>query len=154
PPILRAELAGPTIERRSWIWTIGPAYTGVFIWEPFLDRLGVPLAGGTSVARLAAVAVLTAIARYTLLYLVPASSGWAAGGRLRLIGASTFGTLGSEWVAGVAVGFGAIVLYAVSTFMALRLTLLGLIACGQVAPSALDSWTMGPLRVEAPVILL
>jgi hypothetical protein len=154
PPILRAELAGPAIQRRSWAWTIGPAYAGVFVWEPFFDRLGVFLAGGTSLGRLAAVSILAAIACYALLYLVPALSGWAAGERLSLVGASTFGTFGSEWLAGVLVGFGAIALYAVSISMALRLTLLGLVAVGQVAPTALDSRTVGPVPVEPPVILL
>jgi cytosine permease len=153
-PILRAELAGPTIERRSWAWTIGPAYAGVFIWEPFFDRLGIQLAGATSLGRLAAVSILAAIACYALLYLVPALSGWAARERVSLVGASTFGTLGSEWVAGVAVAFGAVALYAVSIFMALRLTLLGLIAMGQVAPWALHPWITSPFRVEPPVILL
>jgi cytosine permease len=154
PPILRADLGSPRIARSSWAWTIGPAYAGVFVWEPFFDRMGVHLAGDPSIGRLAAVGLLAALACYALLYLVPAFSGWAAGERLSLVGASTFGTIGSEWVAGVGVGFGAIVLYAVSIFMALRLTLLGLIACGQVAPAALDPWTVGAFRIGPPVILL
>ena len=98
--------------------------------------------------------MLAAIACYGLLYLVPALSGWAAGRRLSLVGASTFGTLGSEWITGVAVAFGAIGFHAVSVFMALRLTILGLISCGLVSPSALDPMSVGPLVLEGPVILL
>jgi cytosine permease len=154
PSILRADLAGPRIERRSWVWTIAPAYAGVFAWEPFFDRLGKFLVGESSLGPLIAVSLLAAIACFGLLYLVPALSGWAAGERLSLVGASTFGTAGSEWIAGVAVGVGAIGFYAVSIFMAVRLTLLGLIASGGVASSALDPVSLGPLVLDPPVLLL
>jgi cytosine permease len=154
PPILLVDLAGPRFERRSWMWTIGPAYAGVFAWEPFFDRMGAFLSGETSLGSLIAVSLLAAIACYALLYLVPALSGWGAGERLSLVGASTFGTAGAEWIAGVAVGFGAIAFYAVSVFMAMRLTILGLIASGRVGSTVLDPSTLGPLTLEPPVILL
>jgi hypothetical protein len=71
-----------------------------------------------------------------------------------VVGASTFGTLGSEWITGVAVGLAAIVWYAVSIYLAIKLTLLGLLSCGLIAAAALEPWKLGPLVVESPVFLL
>jgi cytosine permease len=154
PPILRADLTGPPIERKSWVWTIGPAYAGVFIWVPFFDRMGTFLRGEASPGWLAATGVLASMACYLFLYLIPAFSGWTAKQRVSLVGASTFGTLGSEWITGVAVALAAIGFYAVSLYMALRLTLLGLISCRLVDLSALEPMSLGPVKVEGPVFLL
>jgi cytosine permease len=154
PPILLADLISPSLARGSWVWTIGPAYTGVFIWVPLLDRLGTCLLGEASLGWLAAAAVLAALACYILLYNIPAMWGWKAGHRLSLVGASTFGTAGSEWITGVAVGLAAIVFYAVSLYVAIKLTLFGLLSCGLIDPSALERWHLGPLVLESPVFLL
>ena len=72
---MRADLTGPRIERSNWLWTIAPAYAGVFAWVPFLDRLGTLLAGPASLGRPAASAVLAAMACYMLLYYIPAVRG-------------------------------------------------------------------------------
>ena len=154
PPILHADLVGPIVDRRSWVGTIGPAYAGTFIWIPLLDRLGISIQGETSLAQLAVSAVLAAFACYFLLYLVPAAWGWKAGRRLSVVAASTFGTEGSEWVTGVGLGFAAILVYGVSLFMAIRLTLLGLLLCGMISPSACGTWTLGPAVLQNPVALL
>ena len=154
PPILHADLAGPIVDRRSWVWTIGPAYAGVFIWIPLLDRLGTSMLGETSLAELAVTAVLAAIACYFLLYLVPAAWGWKAGQRLSVVAASTFGTEGSERITGVGLGLAAVLVYAVSLFMAIRLTLLGLLLCGLISPAPFGPWTLGPLVLQSPVVLL
>ena len=154
PPILRADLTGPRIERSTWLWTIAPAYAGVFAWVPFLDRLGTLLDGPTSLGWLAASAGLAAIACYMLFYYIPAVRGWKAGQRASLVGASALGTLGSEWLIGVASGLAAVLFYAVSLSMAVRLTLLGLISCGLIESSALLPRSFGPLVVESPVFLL
>jgi cytosine permease len=124
------------------------------MWVPFFDRLGTVLAGPTSIGWLAASVVLAAMACYFLLYDIPALWGWRAGHRVSVIGASTFGTLGSEWIIGVATGLAAVVFYAVSVSSALRLTFLGLISCGLIEDSALQPRSFGPLVVESPVFLL
>jgi len=154
PPILHADLVGPIVDRRSWVWTIGPAYTGVFIWIPLLDRLGTSMLGETSLAELAVTAVLAAIACHFLLYVVPAAWGWNAGQRLSVVAASTFGAEGSERITGVGLGSAAVLVYAVSLFMAIRLTLLGLLLCGLISPAAIGTWTLGPLVLQSPVALL
>jgi hypothetical protein len=154
PPILHADLTGPRIDRSSWVWTVGPAYAGVFIWVPCFDRLGTLLLGQTSLGWLAASGVLAAFACAFLLYDISALWGWKAGRRVSLVGASTFGTHGSEWIIGVATGLAAILFYAVAISMAIRLTLLGLISCGLIEAAAAQPRGLGPIVVESPVFLL
>src|SRR5262249_23605682 len=141
------------VDRRSCLWTIGPAYAGVFMWIPLLDRLGTSMLGRTSLAALAVTAVLAATACYFLLYLVPGTWGWNAGQRLSVVAASTFGTRGSEWITGVGLGLAAILVYAVSLSVAIRLVLLGLVRCSLLTPDQLGLWTLGPLVVQGPVVL-
>ena len=76
-----------------------------------------------------------------------------AGQRASLVGALALGTLGSEWLIGVASGLAAALFYAVSLSMAVRLTLLGLISCGHRSRALLPR-SFGPLVVESPVFLL
>jgi len=154
PPFVRADLNEPPLVRCSWIWTIAPAYAGVFIWIPLLDRLGTYLPGQASLGWLAAAAVLAVLACCLLLYDIPAMWGWTAGQRLGAVGSSTFGTTGSEWIAGVGVGLGALAYYAVSVAMAIKLIVLGLLSCGLVDASVFQPWSLGPLVLESPVVLL
>jgi len=154
PPFVRADLNEPPLVRMSWVWTIAPAYAGVFIWIPILDRLGTCLPGQTSLGWLAAAAVLAALACCFLLYDIPAMWGWTAGRRLGAVGASTFGTTGSEWITGVGVGLAALGYYAVSVTMAMKLIMLGLLSCGLIDPWVFKPWSLGPLVLESPVFLL
>jgi hypothetical protein len=151
---LLADLSSPPIERRSWVWTLGPAFAGLFIWIPLLDPIGAMVVGETSLGWLAATAVLAAIACHALLYSIPALWGWQAGRRLSLVAASAFGTDGSEWITGVCVGLAAVLIQAVSISVAIRLTLQGLVSCHLAGPSALESWKIGPLVLESPVTLM
>ena len=80
--------------------------------------------------------------------------GWTSGRRLSLVGASTFGTAGSEWITGVAAGMGTLVLQAVSIFVAINLTLLGLVSCRLIGPSVLEPWTLGTVGLVSPVFIL
>ena len=65
--------------------------------------------------------MLAVIACHFLLYLVPATWGWTAGQRLSVVAASTFGTEGSERITGLGLGLAAVLVHAVSLFMAIRL---------------------------------
>ncbi len=154
PPILRADLSAPPLARQSWVWTLGPAFAGLFIWVPLLDPAGALVLGDASLSWMIATAVLAAMACHALLYSIPALFGWRSGRRLSLVGASTFGTAGSEWITGVAVGPAAVILQAVSIFVAIELTLLGLVSCRLIAPSALAPGNLGPLSALSPVFLL
>jgi hypothetical protein len=127
---------------------------GFFIWVPLLDPIGGLVLGDSSLGWLATTAVLAAIACHTLLYSTPALLGWQAGRRLSLVAASAFGTAGSEWIAGVLIGLAAVVIHAVSIFVAIRLTLLGLISFDLIGQSALNPWKLGPLVLESPVTLV
>ena len=140
--------------RQSWVWTIAPAYAGVFIWIPILDRLGTCLPRETSLGWLAGAAVLAAIACHALLYDIPATWGWTAGHRLGIVGSSTFGTTGSEWITSVVVGLGALIYYAVSVNMAIKLIMLGLLSFGLIDLSVFKPWSLGPLVLQSPVVLL
>ena len=87
PPFVHADVNEPPLVRCSWVWTIAPAYAGVFVWIPLLDRLGMWVPGQTSLGWLAAAAVLAALACCFLLYDIPAMWGWTAGRRLGAVGA-------------------------------------------------------------------
>ena len=132
PPFVQAELNEPPPLRGSWVWTIGPAYAGGFIWIPLIDRLGCWLAGQASLGWLIATAVLAVLACHFLLYHIPAMWGWTSGRRLGVVAASTFGTTGSEWVAGVGVGLGGLAFYAISIDLAIKLIMLGLLSAGLI----------------------
>ena len=151
---MRSELNGPILARRGWGWSIGSAYAGVFIWVPFLDRLGTGLLGETSLGWLLAWAVLATIACHALLYSIPALWGWKAGHRLGVVGASTFGATGSEWITGILVGLGSLLWLAVSIALSIRLTMLGLISCGLISPGDVGIRTLGSLSVESTPVLL
>ncbi|MBV8487180.1 MAG: hypothetical protein JO161_02760, partial [Planctomycetaceae bacterium] len=154
PPVILAELSNPPLPRRGWHWTIGPAFASVFIWVPLLDRLATDPASPIQTLAIIAAAVLSALACYLLLYGPLALWGFGAGQRLTVVAASTFGTSGSEWITGLGVAAGALVVWAVSLWTAIRMTLLGLLACRLIDASALAPVHLGPLVLESPVVLV
>lgn len=154
PPTLRAGLSAPAPARGSWVWKLGPAFAGLFIWVPLLDPAGALVLGDAGLGLMAATAVLAVIACHALLYSVPALAGLTSGKRLGLAAASTFGTSGSEWITGLAVGLAGVVLQAVSIYVSMWLTLLGLVSCRLVAPAWLEPWQVGVFSVMSPVFLL
>jgi hypothetical protein len=153
PPILRAELAGPPLPRRPWYRGIGPAYLGIFVWGPFFDPLwtGDRIAAGP--AWLAAGAIGAAIVCYVSFYLPTAWWGFRARRGLPVVAASTFGALGSEWIAGLGVGVAEIVWFAVAIDWAIASTFLGLAACGLMNPATLGRWDLGPMALRTPIFL-
>ena len=90
---------------------------------------------------------------FALLYYIPASWGFQTGRPLGIVAASTFGTVGSEWITGVAVAVASIVWYAVAIDYAVDSTLLGLKSCGLIAAESLHPWNLGPIVVKSPVYL-
>ena len=154
PPVLWADLTGPSLPRRGWHWTIGPAFASVFIWIPLLDRLGTDSAGPAQTLGVMAAALLSVLACHLLLYGPLALWGFNAGQRLTVVAASTFGTRGSEWITGLGVAAGTLVFWAVSLWTAIRMTLLGLLACRLIDASALAPVHLGPVVLESPVVLV
>jgi len=152
PPILRAELAGPPPACRPWYQAIAPAYLGLFVWAPFFDQLWIGDLPRGDLPWLFGIAAAASVLCFGLFY--PAASlGLAARRPLGIVAASTFGTLGSEWMTGVATAVARIVWYAVAIDFAVDSILLGLRACGLISPLVLAGWRLGPIEVKSPVYL-
>jgi cytosine permease len=151
PPILRKSLEDPPLARRPWYQTIGPAYLGIFVWAPFFDALWVGGLTHFPLPWLCAEAVGASLLCFTLFYYIPASWGFQTRQPLAIVAASTFGTIGSEWITGVAVAIAALVWYTVAIDYAVDSTLLGLRACGMVGPESLLASRLGPVVVKSPV---
>ena len=64
--------------------------------------------------------------------------------------ASTFGTVGSEWITGVGIAIASIVWYAVAVNYAVDSTLLGLLSCGLIERSSLSGLDLGPIAPQEP----
>jgi cytosine permease len=133
--------------------TIAPAYLGVFVWAPFFDSLWIGDITRFRLELLIGSAVLASLLCYGLLFQVPASWGLRTGRALGIIAASTFGTVGSEWITGIAVGAASIVWYAVAIDYAVDSTLLGLRCCRLITIDSLRMWDLGPIAVKSPVFL-
>jgi len=161
PPIVRAEANAPIIPRKSWVWTIAAAYSGVFVAFPLLDRIGTVLVAGSGRAEppptffwACSTALLGVLLCDVLLYNPAATWGWNSGRRLTLTSASAFGTKGAEWLTGLGVAAGAMVAFAVALHMAVRLVFLGLVLCGLMDGDVLEPWRIGTIELESPVFLL
>ena len=153
PPILRTEQGTAPLARGPWYATIGPAYLGIFVWAPFFDSLWIDNLTRFPLPTLIGSAVFASLLCFGLLYYVPASWGFQTGRPLGIVAASTFGTVGSEWITGVAVGVASIFWYAVAIDYAVDSTLLGLRACGLIAADSLHAWDLGPFVIKSPVYL-
>jgi cytosine permease len=153
PPNLRTEQETAPLARGPWYLTIAPAYLGIFVWAPFFDALWVGDLARLPLVWLIASAVFASLVCFGLLYYVPASWGFQTGRPLGVLAASTFGTVGSEWITAIAVGVACIFWYAVAIDYAVDSTLLGLKACGLIAAENLPTGTIGPIVVKSPVYL-
>jgi len=126
---------------------------GIFVWAPFFDSLWIGDLTQFGLGWLIGRAVLGAFLCYALLFLVPASLGLRCRRPIGLAAAAAFGTVGSEWLTGVAVGIANILWYAVAVDYAVGSTLLGLQSSGLIATASLSSWNFGPIEVKSPVYL-
>jgi len=152
PPILRDELAAPRITPLPWYWGIGPACLGIVVWAPFFDQLWMSDFRRHHLAWLAASAIVALVVCYALFYQA-ASWGYRAGRPLGIVAASTFGTLGSEWITGVGISAAQVVWYAVALNFAIDSTFLGLRACGLLPAASVAGFDVGTLTVKSPVYL-
>jgi hypothetical protein len=152
PPVLRAELAASVVPRRPWYLAILPAFLGVFVWAPFFDQLWVADLSRHGLGWLLGSAIVGPLLCY-IIFLQTAGWGCRARRPLGVVAASTFGVVGSEWITGVALALANVVWYAVAIDFAVDSTLLGLRACGLLAPSDLKGWSLGSLHVRSPVYL-
>jgi cytosine permease len=136
----------------SWYRGIAPAYLGFFAWPPFFDQLWGGDISRHDAARLIGTTILGSVACFAL-YFLAASIGFRARRPLVVVAASTFGTVGSEWLCGVAVAVASVVWYAVAVNFAVDSTMQGLRACGLIPPSGLAGFAVGSLVVKSPVFL-
>ncbi len=79
--------------------------------------------------------------------------GFRTGLSLETLAGSTFGTAGSRWLTGVAVGLANVIICAVAIDFAVESSLLGLLSCGLIDAADLGRWNVGPLTLGAPVFL-
>jgi hypothetical protein len=149
---LGAELAAPPLAQRPWYLTIAPAYLGLFVWGPFFDQLWSGDLPQGELASLFGTAIAASVLCFCVFY-VAASWGLSARRPLGIVAASTFGTVGSEWITGVAIAVASLVWYAVAIDWAVDSTLLGLRATGLIAPESLAGWHLGPVLLKSPVYL-
>jgi cytosine permease len=153
PPTLRAAREGQPIPKRPWYLGIGPAYLTIFVWAPFFDPLWEYDLPHTSLPWLVGTAVLASICCYVFFYYPTAIWGYRTGQGLGLVAASTFGTMGSEWISGVGIGSAQLVWFAVAIDYGVESTFAGLMTCGLVPPEVLSHWQLGPLSLRNPVFL-
>jgi cytosine permease len=135
-----------------WYWGIGPACLGIVVWAPFFDQLWVSDFGRHHFAWLAAGAIVALVGCYAVFYQA-ASWGYQAGRPLGIVAASTFGTLGSEWITGVGAAAAQVVWYAVALNFGIDATFLGLRACGLLPAAGVAAVNLGAISVKSPVYL-
>jgi hypothetical protein len=151
PPILQAEHDRSPLARLPWYRSLAPAYLGVVVWAPFFDSLWIADLARYSLLSLVGVVLFGSIVSAGLFYYIPASWGFRARQPLGIVAASTFGTVGSEWITGILLAIGYVFWLAVSIDYSVDTTLLGLRSCGLIAPGNLRRWELGPVLIEGPV---
>ena len=154
PSNLAADLAQPLAARDRWYWTIAPAYAGVFLWLPFFDRLGRETVPYAPWPLLVTAALVASVLCYLLLYRAPALWGFRSDGRVSTVTAATFGSAGSAWLVGPALGIVAVVWHAVALSYSLNLIFLALADSGFISLSQLEPWKLGAVAVRPPIMLL
>jgi cytosine permease len=135
-----------------WYRGIAPAYLTLFFWPPFFDQLWAGDVHRAGPSWLFGTAILGALLCFGL-YFLAASWGFDTRRGLVVAASSTFGAAGSEWLCGLAISFAAVVWYAVAINFAVESTLLGLRACGMLAPERVAHLAVGPLEIKSPVFL-
>ncbi len=135
-----------------WYWGIGPACLGIVVWAPFFDQLWVSDFGRHHFAWLAAGAIVALLGCYAVFYQA-ASWGYEAGRPLGIVAASTFGTLGSEWITGIGTAAAQVVWYAVALNFGIDATFLGLRACSLLPSASVAEFDLGPISIKSPVYL-
>jgi cytosine permease len=147
------ELATPALALRPWYLAAAPTYLGLFVWGPFFDQLWVGDLPRGRPAWLIGEAIIASLVCYALFYNPLAWWGFRTRRRLSIVAASTFGTVGSEWITGVGIGVASIVWFAVAVNYAIDSTLLGLHSCGLIERSSLSGFDLGPIAIKGPVFL-
>jgi cytosine permease len=152
PPIVARALNEPLPPPMPWYRGIAPAYLTLFFWPPFFDQLWAGDVQRAGPWWLVGTAIVGALVCFGLYFL---AASWGSGARrgLVVVASSTFGAAGSEWLCGLAIAFAAIVWYALAINFAVESTLLGLRACGMLAPERVAHLAVGPLEIKSPVFL-
>jgi hypothetical protein len=153
PPIVARALVDPAPPPMPWYRGIGPAYLTLFIWAPFFDQLWVGDIARAGLGPLFVSALLGPLLCFGFFFMA-ASWGFQLKRPLVVVAASAFGASGAEWLCGILIALAAAVWYALAINFAVDSTLLGLRACGMLAPSGVAMWSAGPLQIKAPVFLL
>jgi cytosine permease len=104
PGYITSAVPNPKSNRAPWYKNSGPTYAGVFLWFAFWDPISKNgLSPGTLGATLMGV-VLGALICHFLFFVVPGRLGMQTGLPLYIVGASTFGAMGSLIMPGLLMG--------------------------------------------------
>ena len=152
PPTLQNALDRPPLERRGWLRSIAPNYIGLFCWVVYFDQLGQRTLSSGGLGWSVLGAMTAGLLCYQFLYYVPAMWGMRTGRPLTIVATSTFGTTGSVWIAGVAIGLAQVVWFAAGTYYATDLTFEGLVSCRLLDTKARNPVALGGLDAGEPVV--
>jgi len=147
------ELASPALAPRPWYLAVSLAYLGLFVWGPFFDQLWVGEIARSQPGWLVGKAIAASAFCYLVIYQPLAWCGFRTKRRLSNVAASTFGTVGAEWITGVLIALAGIVWYAVAVNYAVDSTLIGLLACCLIERTSLSGLDLGPIALKSPVFL-
>jgi hypothetical protein len=125
----------------------------VFLWPPFYDRLWVNDLVRFHLGWLVATAVGAAVICHVFFYSGLADWGFRTGLSVETLARSTFGTAGSRWLAGVAIGLANVVIWAIAIDFAVESTLLGLVSSGLLDDAHLGHLSFGRVSTRSPVFL-
>jgi cytosine permease len=154
PPTLRFALSAPPLERKSWVWGVGPHTIGLFLWVVYFDRLAPTTLGVGGLAWSALGALVGGLLCFLLLYQGPALWGQRTGRGLTVLGSSTFGTSGSVWITDVLIGLAEVVWFAVATYYATHLILQAFVSFHMLDPRALRPIAYGRWTFQSPLFLV
>ncbi len=150
-----AQESDPPAARKGWLFSIAPAYLGLFVWLAFFDEVWCFLAGAASPRLAEGIldVVLAALVSTGLLFLGLAFWGSRTGLSERPLAERTFGARGARVLTGIGLGLAHLSIYALAIGFAVETTLLGFVACGLIAHQQLGTVALGPLLVRSPVFL-
>ncbi|MFO0911072.1 MAG: hypothetical protein U0794_22490 [Isosphaeraceae bacterium] len=146
-------LAYPPLERRSWTWSIGPAFISLFLWVGFFDQFPrETLTRGTIGWTILGAGIGGGFA-FLLFYLPGALWGYEARRSLSVLATRTFGLKGAGWLPPLLTVLIQIVWLTVAVRYGTRLCLSGLVLIRMLTPGVLEPWTVSGATLPSPLFL-
>ena len=154
PPLIRASLSAPSLEKRSWRWAVGPTYIGLFLWIVFFDQIPSEATARGGVFWSALGVLLGGVFSTVLLYAIPARLGFETGQGLIVVSTSTFGVRGAAWIPGRLIALTHLLWVSVATFYATDLCLKSLLLLGFIDPRRLTPIEFRTFSIPSSLFLV